>query len=127
MKRFNGFYLIHKGLRAMLYDASLTLQQTDFAKADEASIALIKVDRVLFAFKKHAHHEDTYIFPLIETFEPELAKSFEDEHAEDHHLSNQLNNLLAIYDNTFLAEERITCGSAIVKAFTDFMVFNLVH
>ena len=50
MNRFNSFLFVHKGLRAMLYDASLTLQQTDFSMSAEAEKALTKVDNVLFVF-----------------------------------------------------------------------------
>lgn len=127
MNRYNSFYLIHKGLRAMLYDAALTLQQTDFSKIEESKNALAKVNDVLFAFGNHAHHEDHFIFPMVEAHEPVLAKSFEKEHVEDHRLSNSLKNLLTIYENALLDEERIVCGSAISKSFVEFMVFNLQH
>ena len=40
MSRFNIFNQIHKALRAMLYDTSLTLQQTYFGDAEEAETAL---------------------------------------------------------------------------------------
>ena len=36
MSRFNVFNQIHKGLRAMLYDTALTLQQTHFDDAGQA-------------------------------------------------------------------------------------------
>lgn len=127
MARYNVFYLIHKGLRAMLYDAALTLQQTDFLNLTEAAIALEKVDDVLHAFDGHAAHEDCFIIPLVEVFEPETAALFEQEHVEDHRLSNVLKNLLAIYENVYFSEERTVCGSAISKAFVEFMVFNLGH
>jgi len=127
MKRYNVFYLIHKGLRAMLYDAALTLQQTDFSNGTEAANALAKVNDVLFAFDGHAHHEDGFIIPLVEVYEPETAAVFEREHVEDHRLANVLKNLLAIYDNVYFPEERTVCGSAIVKAFVEFLVFNLNH
>jgi hypothetical protein len=127
MNRYNSFYLIHKGLRAMLYDAALTLQQTDFSKNEESMNALAKVNDALFAFSNHAHHEDHFIFPMVELHEPALAESFEKEHVEDHRLSDCLKNLLAIYENAMLDEERIVCGSAITKSFIEFMVFNLQH
>ena len=127
MQRFNSFYLVHKGLRAMLYDAALTLQQTDFTDSTEAAAALIKVEKVLFTFERHAHHEETFINPAIEPYEPEIATSFEEEHKEDQRLGNSLKNLLIIYENTFLREEKISSGSAIVKAFREFLVFNLEH
>jgi len=128
MQRFNSFYLVHKGLRAMLYDTALVLQQTDFTDNKEAAAAaLTKVEKVLFTFERHAYHEDTFINPAIEPYEPEIAASFEDEHKEDHRLANSIKNLLIIYENTFLPEEKISSGSAIVKTFREFLVFNLEH
>jgi hypothetical protein len=127
MNRYNSFYLIHKGLRAMLYDTALTLQRTDFSNSETSTDALAKVNDVLFAFGNHAHHEDHFIFPMVEVHEPALAESFEKEHVEDHRLSDNLKSLLAIYENALLDEERIVCGSAILKSFVEFMVFNLQH
>jgi hemerythrin HHE cation binding domain-containing protein len=127
MKRYNAFYLIHKGLRAMLYDAAITLQQTDFSNSKEAEDVLSKINDVLLAFDQHAHHEDKFILPAVELYEPELAASFEDEHVEDLRLSNSLKNLVIIYENTSFAEEQVACGSAIIKSFVEFLVFNLEH
>lgn len=127
MNRYNSFYQIHKALRAMLYDAALSLQQTDFSNSTETETAIIKVADIVFAFDNHAHHEDSFVNPAVEAYEPELAKKFEDEHVEDHRLSSNLKNLLAICENTLLPEERIICGSAIIKSFVEFMVFNLEH
>src|ERR1700759_4882484 len=127
MNRFNSFLFVHKGLRAMLYDASLTLQQTDFSMSAEAEKALTKVDNVLFVFDRHAHHEDSFVNPMVEKFDPELAHAFEKEHVEDHRLGNCLKNLLTIFENALLPEEKAICGSAIIKSFTEFLVFNLQH
>jgi len=127
MNRFNAFNLIHKALRAMLYDAALTLQQTYFANTDEAENALQKVEDVLFLFENHAHHEDTMVLPAVEMYEPQLVDEFEKEHEKDLALSNRMKNLLNIYRNIYFTEERIICGSAILKAFVEFMVFNLEH
>lgn len=127
MKRYNTFYLIHKALRAMLYETALTLQQTDFSNYTEARAALAKINDVLFAFDTHAHHEDSFIIPAVETYEPGLAASFEKEHVEDLRISNRLKNIIVIYENIFFPEERALCGSALVKSFTEFVVFNLEH
>jgi len=127
MQRYNPFNLIHKGLRAMLYDAALTLQQTNFAEEDEAAIALEKVENVLFLFENHAHNEDSMVLPAVEAYEPRLVKEFEEEHEEDLRLSNRLKNLIIIYRNVYFTEEKIVAGSAISKSFGEFMVFNLEH
>jgi len=74
MQRYNGFTLIHKALRALLYDAALTLQQTYFADIEEAEPAIEKVETVLFLFERHAHHEDRFVLPAIVTYEPRLVE-----------------------------------------------------
>lgn len=89
MLRFNSFNMIHKALRAMLYDTALTLQQTDFTDAMEAETALSKVEDVIHQFEQHAHHEDTFMLPAIEKFAPQVVEDFEKEHVEDLELGNR--------------------------------------
>jgi hypothetical protein len=125
--RYNSFNLIHKALRALLYDTALTLQQTYFADIDEADAAIDKVETVITQFEQHAHHEDTFILPAIAVFNPQLVADFEKEHVEDNELGNRLNYLLAMFRSLETDEERIQCGSAINKAFREFMVFNIEH
>ena len=127
MQRFNSFNMIHKALRAMMYDAALTLQQTYFADVEEAEIALAKVEAVVNEFEQHAYHEDTFMLPAIEAFEPQLVEEFEKEHVADIEIGNRLQTLLHIYRSLETDEERINCGSCISKSFRDFMVFNINH
>lgn len=51
MLRYNIFNMIHKALRAMLYDTAQTLQQTYFADTDEAAETFEKINRVIHAFE----------------------------------------------------------------------------
>jgi hypothetical protein len=127
MTRYNSFNLIHKALRAMMYDTALTLQQTHFADNSEALAAIAKVEDVIYHFEKHAHHEDTFMLPAIEAHEPALVEAFEGEHVADIELGNRLVTLLNIFRSCENNMEKINCGSAINKAFRDFMVFNIVH
>ena len=127
MTRYNPFQLIHKGLRAMLYDAALSLQQTYFADVESAENALQKVEAVLRQFEGHAHHEDTFIMPAIEKYDVKLAEEFEKEHVEDNALGSRLKTLVNIFRSCELPAERLEAGSAIARAFVEFMVFNLEH
>lgn len=127
MQRFNVFNMIHKALRAMLYDTALTLQQTHFARIEETNIALEKVNAVLHMFEQHAHHEDNLLFPKIEQYAPQLVSDFEDEHVTDHALAQQLNTLVNIVQHTADPKEREFAASALSKAFLEFMIFNLQH
>jgi len=127
MQRYNAFNMIHKALRHMLYDTALTLQQTFFADTKEAESVIEKIEAVVHIFERHAHHEDTYVLPAVEKYDAALVQSFEDEHEKDLSLGNMLKNLINIYRHTNFEEERINAGSAISKAFIDFMIFNLEH
>ncbi len=127
MNRYNIFNQIHKGLRAFLYETANLLQQTDFAIADEASIAAKQITEVLELFDKHADTEDHFILPVLELFEPAVSSLFAEEHIQDHALSNRLRSLLNIFADAETAAEKTQAGSAIKVSFVEFMVFNLNH
>lgn len=127
MQRFNSFNMIHKALRAMLYDAALTLQQTSFTDAADASSAIEKIETVVKAFENHAEHEDHFMLPAINAFAPEVVDEFEQEHTADMELGNRLVSITNMFGAAGLDEEKQVCGSALNKAFRDFMVFNLEH
>lgn len=127
MKRFNAFNLIHKALRHMMYDAAVTLQQTNFAEESEANIAIEKIETVVHTFEGHAHHEDSLVLPAVEKYDAALAESFENDHVKDMALGNMLKNLINIYRYANFEEEKLNVGSALSKSFVDFMVFNLEH
>ena len=127
MLRYNAFNMIHKALRAMLYDTALTLQQTYFVNTEDAAEAFKKLNNVIEAFEQHGHHEDTILMPVIEKFQPETIASFEKEHVEDRRMGNDLKHLQNIYHAANSAEEKLVVGSAITKAFIDYMIYNLQH
>ena len=127
MSRFNTFNQIHKALRALLYDTSLTLQQTYFGDAEEVETAFEKVRIVVDIFDKHAKHEDHFVLPAIQQYEPSLVDAFEQEHVKDHALSQKLRGLLIAYDYAIKAEVKLETGQAINAAFIEFMIFNLEH
>jgi len=79
MPRVNIFNQIHKGLRAALYDAAISLQQTDFTIEAEAEEVFSKVKEVVMLFDEHAHREDKFILSAISQFEPSVVDAFEQE------------------------------------------------
>jgi Hemerythrin HHE cation binding domain len=127
MNRYNLFYQIHKGLKAMLYETTLCLQQTDFNNADETETALAQLQTVIALFNKHAHTEDTVVFAAIEKKEPALIHVFEQEHDEDHALGQRLSGIITAFNHAVSSDDKIAIGAALNQAFIDFMVFNLKH
>lgn len=127
MARYNIFYMVHKGLRALLYETALLIQQTDFTNEEQAEKAIEQIETVLTLFDKHAFTEDTLVFSAIQQTEPELVDELEKEHVKDHELGQRLGGLLTVLAKAVGEESKLEAGAAINKAFVEFMVFNLEH
>lgn len=127
MERFNSFKIIHKALRALLYDTALSLQQTNFTDANQLAEVIQKVQNTVYLFEQHAHHEDNHILPAIELYEPKLVADFEQDHDIDHALGDAIKKLITMFEDINNGEDATMLGSALNKAYFDFMVFNLEH
>ncbi|MFL5741007.1 MAG: hemerythrin domain-containing protein [Flavisolibacter sp.] len=127
MERYNIFQLIHKGLRAALYQTALQLQQTDFTDTQETENALNRVREIVMLFEGHAAKEDRYVFSAINAYEPSVVASFESEHEEDNFLGQQLRAYVEKLEQAPRLLEKIVLGGELTEAFTAFMAFNLRH
>ena len=127
MKRLNIFLLIHKGLRALLYDTALQLQHTEFTNEKEAEAALEALGETILLFEEHARKEDSIILPAITEYEPSIVDCFESEHALDSALGEQLVVSMEAFRTISGSSEKILAGYQLNTAFVEFMVFNLEH
>ncbi|MCU0357635.1 MAG: hypothetical protein MUE95_08645 [Cyclobacteriaceae bacterium] len=125
--RYNSFNQIHKGLRAMLYEAALALQHADLSDAAEGEEALQRLEEVLYLFDSHAHHEDQFFNEPLEQINPEVATLFEQEHKEDHRLATVLYDLISQWREEKTAAGRGITGRNLFYAFNEFIAFNLCH
>lgn len=127
MQRYNIFYQIHKGLRALLYDTMMKLQQTDFTNDNDAAAITARIETVLQLFDAHAHTEDNFILPEITAFEPSVVALFENEHVLDLKLSNGLADMLKAFSLCKTDTAKIEIGQKLQEAVAAFMNFNLAH
>lgn len=127
MERYNSFNVIHKGLRAALYQTALQLQQTDFTDDDQAEEVVAKVKEIVLLFEGHAHKEDNFVLPAINQYEPSVVAAFESEHVEDEKLGQELNAAVEKVLGSSSPLEKIVSGRELTEAFVRFMVFNLTH
>lgn len=123
-KRYNGFWLTHKALRAMLYDAAMALQQTDAATAAPDTVTK-KLENVLQAFDLHADLEDEYILPLVAKTHPGLYAGFEREHHQDHTLTAALREQVLAWKQSAAPDPVVF--ESLFYAFNDFLSFNIGH
>ncbi len=127
MARYNIFNQVHKGLRALLYETMIQLQQTDFTNADETEDVIERIKIILSLFDSHAHTEDQFILPAIVQYEPSVVDAFEQEHVKDLQLSQQLSDQLKALSLSVSTETKIQMGAVLSTAVLDFMLFNLSH
>ncbi|UFH56378.1 hemerythrin domain-containing protein [Spirosoma sp. KNUC1025] len=125
-QRYNVFNQIHKGLRGMLYDTALRLQQTDFSES-ETSEALESLRQVLLFFDDHADHEDHFILPHIRRHDASLIDELEKDHVIDHRLTHTLFDRIQEWKTTNSGNQREAIGQQILLAFNEFIAFNLYH
>ena len=126
-ERYNSFNLIHKGLRALLFETGITLMRTDFTDPVEGGKAIQAVQTAADLFNDHALHEDTHILPAVARYDPSLQQEFEEEHEEDEELANKLSSLCMQYNRALAAERRADLGKQILYTFYEFTAFNLYH
>lgn len=125
--RFNPFGQVHKGLRALLYDTALQLQQTDFTAEAEIRAAVERVKLVSRLFEHHAHVEDSQVFPLIQEHAPEIVEDFEAQHEADHELAEALEACLFAFNETNGPEQNLAAGNELLQNFHAFLAFNVEH
>jgi hypothetical protein len=125
--RFNIFNQIHKGLRAMLYELALEIQQTDFCEVEEAESLVKEVEQVVSFFTAHAEHEDRFILPAVAKHNARIIEAFAHDHLEDGWLANLLLKSVQAWRVAADAPARMQAGSELFYHFTEFTAFNLVH
>ena len=88
---------IHKGIRAQLFDVTLEAGRLD--ASDEAARAALAahVDGVVQLLIGHASHEDTFVQPVLEEYQPALAFEIARDHGSIHE------RLMTIRDATWAA------------------------
>ena len=127
MERYNLFNLVHKGLRASLYQTALHLQRTDFTREKEKTAAIERVNEIIMLFEGHANKEDHFVLPAIATYEPSVVAAFEAEHEEDERLAHQLKECLKQIESAETYLELLIAGKNLNESFVAFVAFNLVH
>lgn len=123
--RYNIFYQVHKGLRALLYETSLYLQQADFEESADADRALDQVYMATNLFAWHSQTEDQYIMTAIRNYSSQLYDECKTEHARNVSLIAHLHGLIQAYYHAVTGDEKHEIGTVIVNSFTGFTVFNL--
>ena len=127
MERYNLFNLVHKGLRASLFETALQLQQTDFTNENASEEAICRIKEVMVLFETHGQKEDQFLLPAVVSYEPSVVAIFEAEHKQDFRLSATLKEVIERLTPSQSFLERLITGREINQAFIRFLISNLEH
>jgi iron-sulfur cluster repair protein YtfE (RIC family) len=125
--RFNPFHQIHQALRAMLYHASLNLQQADCTNSADVETVVASIEEIIETFEAHANTEDRLVFPMIAAHAPEVVSSFEQQHVRDHELGEALADALQQFRAADSGATKTTAARRLQRALSGFTAFNLNH
>ena len=117
---------VHKGLRAALADALVTMGATDPGDDASWSRAAAKLETTLGMCEKHLHHENVFIETAIAARVARTAPSTGDEHP--HHVEHidALRALSTTISRTHAAR-RAPLVARLYGELSDFVAENLVH
>jgi hypothetical protein len=74
------FTVIHKGLRALLFEAATEASRLDVASTSDVDALVARIECALSFLDEHAMIEDHHLLPTLRTVAPELAASLAAEH-----------------------------------------------
>lgn len=127
MQRYNIFNQVHKGLRALLYDTAMQIQQTDFWNAEEASGTLRRIRAMISLFDKHARCEERFIMAAVKNYEPSVADLFQQEHSRSRLLAEYLAGAVKAYEVAPVITGKSLIAPKITGGFNRFIAFSLEH
>jgi hypothetical protein len=95
---------IHKGLRALLFNASAQVARADFASDMQTRAVLTEIRRTIGFLREHALHEDMHVLPLVAAHDGDLARALARTHAEMERQEVELSALLVRIENATRVE-----------------------
>ncbi|MBE0642527.1 MAG: hemerythrin domain-containing protein [Bacteroidetes bacterium] len=127
MSSVDLFTGIHKGVRGMLFETALTVQNLD-VENPAAIASLIDDIHTVFSFlQEHGEHEDDRIFPTVAGEEPQLAAALDAEHKSHMALAARLEDELQFLAEAATPVQRADALAVVRRSYHDFVAGQLLH
>jgi hypothetical protein len=124
--RIDLFGVIHKTLRARLFDLCLEVARADFSNPSEVRIALETYRRTLGELREHHDHEDTFVEPALRAREPAVSALIAEQHAAANAALAELDALVAALEIATV-DERPAIGTRLCARYQRFLIDYLEH
>ena len=126
-ERADLFTMIHKGIRAMLYDLGLRLQGADFSDAAARESLLKRLEHDLDMMDEHARHEDELIFPAIARFEAGTLQVLDAEHMEIYRCAEAIRSAIRAARAAGDTRFHLANGASLSRTFNEFLAMQCLH
>ncbi len=131
------FTPIHKAIRSMIYSLGGRLQTADFSDPVASTAILADLQHeftnavsatcVLCLLHAHAGHEETAIFPPMQSIDPALIRTLIDDHQEIRRRLGLISKMADDLGVLGAPEPRILLGARINREVNEFFAFYLAH
>lgn len=126
MTRLDLFLLVHKGLRAEIFETARAIARTDFAAPAQCRAAAARLERCFGFLEEHARHEEQVIFAELAGFAAVLAAELGNEHSRLDGLLLECSRVLARLEAAS-ESERVALGRRLHGLFGGFVAEYLRH
>ncbi|WP_256004153.1 hypothetical protein [Pedobacter deserti] len=125
--RFNLFRNVHKGLRALLADTLILLQQTDFLIQTEANTAFERIKLVLLLMHQHTKWEVDFVFQKLGANALSMTGYFANQHYHADALTMNMDVLICGLEDAKSQTEKEAISYSLLDAFVEFTAYNFTH
>ena len=124
--RVDLYGIIHKMIRAELFNTAALIARTNFASAEERGHALETLGTTMGFLDEHNGHEDNYVAPALQAANADLAAQVAAEHVA---LDGQCKCIAEVMENLGGAEgdAAVGAGALLHRAFSEFCGAYLTH
>jgi hypothetical protein len=110
-----------------MYELGKIIQTTNFRDQHEAETALIRLKHDVDMLHQHAEHENLYVFPKVQPYEPIMIDMLTEEHAE---IERKMAEMLKTADGLNRVDnrdQRTEKGDTLYQEANDLFAFYLAH
>lgn len=125
--RFNLFKSVHKGLRALLADTLIQLQQTDFLIEAQANATFERIKLVLLLMHRHTKWEEDIVFQKLGTAAISMTSYFTSQHYHTDALTLNMDILICGFEEAKTLTEKEVVANSLLNAFIEFSAYNFNH
>lgn len=127
MKQAGIINRIHKGLRTWLFEAGITIQETDFSSTQEGMKSVTLLKKVLNVTDRKSAIDKTHVLPVLVLHAPYLVSLMDAEIQRVNEISERLSGHISNYLQPGTASYHSAAGFSIQQVYSEFMGSVLIY